>query len=289
MGWVCAKAVMDGRLLDLPLSLPLCRTLLDIPLEHADLRYVAPKVWETMENLQEVLEQKQKLAKELSNDKLSAALASLSLFGVPLSDLALSFTIPGFDAIPLREGGEDETLSADNIEDYLSLLPQAVLVEAVGPLLASFRAGFSRVLPIHCLRFFCEEEVLEMFGSDKGLLEWTPEMLLHAFKFEHGYASNSTTSRLLVDVLCALPLPTKRKFVSFCTGCPRLPVGGFASLRPPMTVVRKESSRAPTEQQLPSVMTCANYLKLPEYTSKEVLRERLLVAVYEGDGSFHLS
>eukprot|EP00961_Rhodomonas_salina_P066600 894506-Rhodomonas_salina.2 len=47
--------------------------------------------------------------------------------------------------------------------------------------------------------------------------------------------------------------------------------------------------QAPTEQQLPSVMTCANYLKLPEYLSASVLKDRLLVAVYEADGSFHLS
>lgn len=38
-----------------------------------------------------------------------------------------------------------------------------------------------------------------------------------------------------------------------------------------------------------AVMTCANYLKLPPYSSKEVLRERLLYAVREGQGSFDLS
>lgn len=38
-----------------------------------------------------------------------------------------------------------------------------------------------------------------------------------------------------------------------------------------------------------AVMTCANYLKLPPYSSKEVLRERLLYAITEGQGSFDLS
>ncbi len=40
---------------------------------------------------------------------------------------------------------------------------------------------------------------------------------------------------------------------------------------------------------LPSVMTCANYIKLPPYSCKRVLRERLLFAVQEGQGSFDLS
>lgn len=36
-------------------------------------------------------------------------------------------------------------------------------------------------------------------------------------------------------------------------------------------------------------MTCANYLKLPPYSCKEILRERLLYAIREGTGSFDLS
>jgi hypothetical protein len=35
-------------------------------------------------------------------------------------------------------------------------------------------------------------------------------------------------------------------------------------------------------------MTCVNYLKLPYYSSKEVLREKLRMASLEGQYSFHL-
>ena len=40
---------------------------------------------------------------------------------------------------------------------------------------------------------------------------------------------------------------------------------------------------------LPSVMTCANYIKLPPYSSKAVARSRILFAIREGQGSFDLS
>ena len=40
---------------------------------------------------------------------------------------------------------------------------------------------------------------------------------------------------------------------------------------------------------LPSVMTCANYIKLPPYSCKAVLAERLMYAIREGQGSFDLS
>ena len=45
----------------------------------------------------------------------------------------------------------------------------------------------------------------------------------------------------------------------------------------------------PADGDLPSVMTCANYLKLPPYSSADVARERLLYAMAEGQGSFQLS
>lgn len=65
---------------------------------------------------------------------------------------------------------------------------------------------------------------------------------------------------------------------------------GFKSLTPMFTVVCRPSEPPyMPDDYLPSVMTCVNYLKLPDYSSLEVLRERLLVATKEGQGAFHLS
>lgn len=71
-----------------------------------------------------------------------------------------------------------------------------------------------------------------------------------------------------------------------CCSCP----SGFRSLNPPLTIVRKtfESTENP-DDFLPSVMTCVNYLKLPDYSSIEIMREKLLIAAREGQQSFHLS
>ncbi len=65
---------------------------------------------------------------------------------------------------------------------------------------------------------------------------------------------------------------------------------GFTCLNPPLTVVRKPHEAPLTaDDYLPSVMTCVNYLKLPEYSSKKVMGEKIVVAMREGVGSFHLS
>ena len=65
---------------------------------------------------------------------------------------------------------------------------------------------------------------------------------------------------------------------------------GLRSLSPPLTIVRKtcDSTENP-DTFLPSVMTCVNYLKLPDYTSAETMRCKLDQAAREGQLSFHLS
>lgn len=65
---------------------------------------------------------------------------------------------------------------------------------------------------------------------------------------------------------------------------------GLKSLNPPLTIVRKtvETNENP-DDFLPSVMTCVNYLKLPDYTRIETMREKLSLAAREGQLSFHLS
>ena len=65
---------------------------------------------------------------------------------------------------------------------------------------------------------------------------------------------------------------------------------GFKALTPPLTIVRKtfETSENP-DNFLPSVMTCVNYLKLPDYSSSEIMQIKLRLAAEEGQLSFHLS
>ena len=65
---------------------------------------------------------------------------------------------------------------------------------------------------------------------------------------------------------------------------------GLKSLNPPLTIVRKtfEPNENP-DDFLPSVMTCVNYLKLPDYSSVDAMREKLAIAAREGQLSFHLS
>ena len=77
-------------------------------------------------------------------------------------------------------------------------------------------------------------------------------------------------------------------FVKFLTGSKRLPSGGFRNLQPNLTMAWKQDLGYP-DSHLPSVMACQNYLKVPKYSSYEVLKARFDYAARECTNSFTLS
>ena len=107
---------------------------------------------------------------------------------------------------------------------------------------------------------------------------------------DHGYNMESKAIKFFFEILSEYDTDQQRKFLQFVTGSPRLPVGGLKSLSPALTIVRKtcEAGESP-DDFLPSVMTCVNYLKMPDYSSMTIMRDKLRVAAEEGQNSFHLS
>lgn len=96
----------------------------------------------------------------------------------------------------------------------------------------------------------------------------------------------SKTVKYLLETMTELSADEQRQFLLFVTGSPRLPPGGFKSLEPKLTIVRREAGENDPDSYLPSVNCCFYYLKLPEYSTKEILKERLLFAINNGQGSF---
>nr|XP_045253053.1 ubiquitin-protein ligase E3A isoform X6 [Macaca fascicularis] len=70
----------------------------------------------------------------------------------------------------------------------------------------------------------------------------------------------------------------KRLFLQFTTGTDRAPVGGLGKLK---MIIAKNG---PDTERLPTSHTCFNVLLLPEYSSKEKLKERLLKAITYAKG-----
>uniref|UniRef100_A0A8C6LKT0 E3 ubiquitin-protein ligase n=1 Tax=Nothobranchius furzeri TaxID=105023 RepID=A0A8C6LKT0_NOTFU len=293
LGKLMAKAIMDFRLLDLPLGLPFYKWMLryEMSISSHDLTNIDPGVAKSIQHLEDIIRQKKRLEQDRSQTReaLQMALESLNMNGCSVEDLGLDFTLPGFPNIELKKGGKDVPVTIYNLEEYLRLVVYWTLNEGVSRQFESFREGFESVFPLHHLQYFYPEELDQLLCGSKSET-WDVKTLMECCRPDHGYTHDSRAIRFLFEVLSSFDAEQQRLFLQFVTGSPRLPVGGFRSLNPPLTIVRKtfESTENP-DDFLPSVMTCVNYLKLPDYSSIEIMREKLLIAAREGQQSFHLS
>jgi len=224
----------------------------------------------------------------LTKEEQQQAISELKLNGVSLPDLDFVFTLPGYDNIELKEGGKNIDLTTQNLPEYLYLVTKILLVDGVKKQIEHFRAGFNEVFGVFDMKAFSFGELDAMIcGSYE---QWTLSYLKQNTKCDHGYSHSSRVVQFLLDLMVSLNINEQKQLLRFITGSPKLPVGGLANLEPKLTIVLKTTEGPQSaDYYLPSVMTCANYLKLPDYSSPEVLREKLFLAMQEGQESFHLS
>ncbi|XP_014232904.2 E3 ubiquitin-protein ligase TRIP12 isoform X2 [Trichogramma pretiosum] len=295
LGKFMAKAIYDSRMLDLPFSLTFYRWLLaeEHALNLSDLAHIDRDVYNSLSKLQEVVKRKEEIDQDstLKPTERAQLIEVLDLDGCPISDLGLTFQLPGYENIELRKSGGDMNVNIHNLDQYIKLVVHWFLYEGVFRQIEAFREGFESVFPPSQLRLFFPEELEAVFcGHSQSGGKWDIKTLSECCRTDHGYTPDSRAIRFLFEVMAEYDSEEQRQFIQFVTGSPRLPVGGFKSLSPPLTIVRKtfDPTMKPDEF-LPSVMTCVNYLKLPDYSTIEIMREKLRIAAQEGQHSFHLS
>jgi len=224
----------------------------------------------------------------LSVNAKATALQNLTIRGATLEDLALDFTLPGYPSINLIENGHEVDVNSENVKLYIDKVLDFSLGHGVQSQLEAFRKGFSQVFPYNSLKAFTPNELVMLFGRVEE--DWSIETLMDSIKADHGFNMDSKTVKNLLSYMSELTPTQRRDFLQFITGSPRLAIIGFKSLTPMFTVVCKPSEPPYTsDDYLPSVMTCANYLKLPDYSDVNALKKKLGVAIKEGQGAFHLS
>lgn len=280
VGQYVAKAMLDSRIIDLSVNKVFIKLVLgeEVPLTIESLKLVDNELASSLYKVQS-------MSMKGQSDKLFRKVALKDI--VNIEDLALDFTLPGYD-IELRPGGGNILVTSENAEEYIHEVLDAIIGAGVQPQARAFREGFSKVFPISDLQAFSADELVMLFGNSDE--DWGVETLNEAIKADHGFHSESRAIRELVGIMSDFDAFARRDFLQFITGSPKLPIGGFRGLNPPLTVVRKpHEPPLMADDYLPSVMTCVNYLKLPEYSSKVVMREKLRIAMKEGVGSFHLS
>ncbi|KAM8917346.1 E3 ubiquitin-protein ligase HECTD1 isoform 4-T4 [Spinachia spinachia] len=235
-------------------------------------------------------------SKSLCEDEKNTRLQDLMLrnplgSGPPLSieDLGLNFQfcpsskVHGFSAVDLKTNGDDEMVTMENAEEYVELMLDFCMHTGIQKQMEAFREGFNRVFPMEKLSSFSHKEV-QMILCGNQSPSWTADDIINYTEPKLGFTRDSPGFLRFVRVLCGMSSDERKAFLQFTTGCSTLPPGGLANLHPRLTIVRKVDA---TDSSYPSVNTCVHYLKLPEYSSEDIMRERLLAATMEK--GFHLN
>ncbi|GBP81615.1 E3 ubiquitin-protein ligase Ufd4 [Eumeta japonica] len=288
---LCLQVLQDGRLVDLPLSEPFLRLMCGEELTETHLAEIDPIRYKFLQDVLEAAAQYDEIMRDTSllAEERAGRVDALRVAGATFEELALNMTHVSSDGDastavqPLCDGGEHVEVEASNARAYAEASAHWMVSGGVERQAAAFRRGFGAVFAPRRLRAFSPHELRLLLCGERGPA-WTRDHLLQYTEPKLGYTKDSPGFLRLVEVLVEMTWAERKAFLQFATGCSSLPPGGLANLHPRLTVVRKVDAG---DGSYPSVNTCVHYLKLPEYSSKEVLRERLLAATNER--GFHLN
>lgn len=193
------------------------------------------------------------------------------------------------DALCLSMEEDDTPVTPSNVDAFVEGKFQAFARILTGNML-HFLEAFGEVLDPEILQLFQPAEAARVFGGsfapDQPL--FTFDELRQAVCGGHGYTTESEIVKQFVSVVSQFSPEDQSYLLEFITGSPRPPVGGLRCLGRPIMVVRKNLEGS-GEGTLPSCSTCFLYVKLPPYSSEEIMKERLLTAIREGRRNFSLS
>eukprot|EP00602_Paraphysomonas_sp_CaronLab_P004577 CAMPEP_0185036162 /NCGR_PEP_ID=MMETSP1103-20130426/28714_1 /TAXON_ID=36769 /ORGANISM="Paraphysomonas bandaiensis, Strain Caron Lab Isolate" /LENGTH=4103 /DNA_ID=CAMNT_0027573585 /DNA_START=26 /DNA_END=12337 /DNA_ORIENTATION=+ len=262
VGRVIGKAVVDGYLLDGHFTRSFYKHVLGVPVEYSDIEGIEP---EYFKSLKQILE-------------------------YPLEDLGLELTFSSdvqtfgrHEVVDLIPNGRNIPVTDSNKADYIRLISHHSMTSAIRSQIDCFLQGFHDLVPAELISIFSPTE-LEL------LISGLPDIDIDDLKANteyHQYRASEPCILWFWDVLRSFSREERALFLQFITGTSKVPLDGFANLQGMRGVQRFSIHRAYGDSaNLPTAHTCFNQLDLPEYSSQEELREKLLLAIKEGSEGF---
>ncbi|KAG9396947.1 HECT-domain (ubiquitin-transferase) [Carpediemonas membranifera] len=195
-------------------------------------------------------------------------------------DMIPGLTFTDADGTDLVPGGSSIPVTDDNKASYIDLIVSRRL-KLVSTPLDAFVRGFDSVCPIVNLGSLNSTELdLFLFGQRAcSAMEVIDNIAVkNATRADRGVI-------MFFNVLASWPDSDVSALLHFMTGQRHPPAGGVAAFQPPLTVQVVEGP-----SRIPSASTCFNLLKITRFERKDVMEERLKMALAEGiNAEFGLS
>ncbi|GLT57481.1 hypothetical protein SLA2020_304490 [Shorea laevis] len=268
VGRVVAKALYDGQLLDVYFTRSFYKHILGVKVTYHDIEAVDPDYYK---NLKWMLEN------DVSN------MPDLTFSMDADEEKLILYEKTEVTDYELKPGGRNIRVTEDTKHEYVDLVADHILTNAIRPQINSFLEGFNELVHRELISIFNDKE-LEL------LISGLPEIDLDDLKANTEYTGYSVASPIVQwfwEVVKAFSKEDMARFLQFVTGTSKVPLEGFKALQGISGPQRFQIHKAyGAPERLPSAHTCFNQLDLPEYSSKELLEERLLLAIHEASEGF---
>ncbi|KAM9006037.1 E3 ubiquitin-protein ligase HACE1 isoform 3-T3 [Sarcophilus harrisii] len=191
------------------------------------------------------------------------------------------------EEVPLKPGGASILVTQDNKAEYVQLVTELRMTRAIQPQINAFLQGFHMFIPPSLIQLFDEYE-LELLLS--GMPEIDVNDWIKNTEYTSGYERDDPVVQWFWEVVESITQEERVLLLQFVTGSSRVPHGGFANIMGGSGLQNFTIAAVPyTPNLLPTSSTCINMLKLPEYPSKEILKDRLLVALHCGSYGYTMA
>ncbi|XP_018490001.1 E3 ubiquitin-protein ligase UPL1 isoform X2 [Raphanus sativus] len=268
VGRMVAKALLDGQLLDVYFTRSFYKHILGVKVTYHDIEAVDPDYYKNLKWL-------------LENDVSDILDLTFSMDAD--EEKRILYEKTEVTDCELKPGGRNIRVTEETKHEYVDLVAGHILTNAIRPQINAFLEGFNELIPRELVSIFNDKE-LEL------LISGLPEIDFDDLKANTEYSSYTAGSPVIHwfwEVVKAFSKEDMARFLQFVTGTSKVPLEGFKALQGISGPQRLQIHKAyGSPERLPSAHTCFNQLDLPEYPSKEQLKERLLLAIHEASEGF---
>lgn len=176
----------------------------------------------------------------------------------------------------LKENGEKIPVTKQNRKEFVELYSDFILNKGIDEAFKAFRRGFIKITYNSPLAKWYSPEELEILLCGSNVMDW--KSLEDSTVYDSGFEDNHLYIKKFWNVFNEFTIEEKRLFLKFTTGTDRCPHGGLSELK--LTIARN----GPDTDKLPTAHTCFNVLLLPEYSSEQKLKEKLVKAIQYSRG-----
>ncbi|KAI9980729.1 hypothetical protein PInf_010048 [Phytophthora infestans] len=221
--------------------------------------------------------------------ELYKSLMRLKHYDGNVEDLALTFSVSEmeFGQVVTRNlvpDGSNVPVTTDNRIRYIHLMANYKLNVLSSTESAAFLKGFRDLIPGTWIQMFAPAELQMLIGGSAtniNIDDWERHTV-----YGGGYHPSQRVVQWFWDIVRQDFTPEDRAaLLKFITSCSRQPLLGFSKLQPQICI---HQVRVEDDDRLPSSATCMNLLKLPAYSNREAMRNKLLYAIRANAG-FDLS